>query len=131
MSPKSLAGSKKKYVKMQIKVIPNQPKWNVQGRGEKVNRNYGVADTVLWVNDIDPELLDYLLEMPKHYRSMAPQSKERYFVVYARVNESLDTLSIQVPYMEEFNREYGAHFEIDLCEVPEDLRTFIYDNQEG
>jgi hypothetical protein len=118
--PKSLAGSKKNYVKIQIKAKHNEHVWNVQGKGEEVNREYGVAGHANWESLIDYDLVDYLKKMPKHYLSLADNSKEKYFIAYARIVYEENIL-----HMKTYNREYGAQFEIEKYNVNPNVWKFV------
>lgn len=129
----SLAGSKRNYVRMQIKDVTTMPgkedKLNIQGSGNKVNRAYGVATLVMWKRQMTLSLINFIKKMPKHYRSFAPASQEKYFIAYCRIDETKNLLLVQIPSATTHNREYGAQFKISISAVPYHLYQFIKKEQ--
>jgi hypothetical protein len=63
--------------------------------------------------------------MPKHYLSLADNSKEKYFIAYARIVYEENILLVQVPHMKTYNREYGAQFEIEKYNVNPNVWKFV------
>lgn len=128
--PKSLAGSGKDYVEIQIKTTKKEKMWNLQGAGENVNRDYGVAEPVDWVGILKDRLIKYLYKIPRYFPSFAEKSQERYVLVYARLMPERGTVKFQVPHMKSFDRRYGASFEIEIKDLPDAVLKFIK-NQEN
>lgn len=127
--PKSLAGSGKNYVEIQIKTTKKEKMWNLQGAGKNVNRDYGVAEPVDWVGILKDRLIKYLYKIPRYFPSFAEKSQERYVLVYARLMAERGTVKFQVPHMKSFDRRYGASFEIEIKDLPDAVLKFIK-NQE-
>lgn len=110
----SLAGTGQKYTKVQARVYrmkrDGRRGLHIQGRGNPVNRGYGVAVTV----EIDDELRGYLKQMPTPCSSLAG-TENRYFTLQVRVRG--DNLHFQVK-DGEFNRQYGSSFDVPIANAP-------------
>lgn len=117
MLTKSLAGTGRDYVVLQIRERAEDEVWHVQGRGENVNREYGVAEDI-------PFAFHGSEDRPKLARagkSMYAGSSARYSPAFAVLNDG--TVHIQIP-DGPVNREYGAVLDIPAKKVP-DLAKFI------
>ena len=116
---KSFASKREGYVALQARVKDGL--LHVQGKGQEVNRNYGVAVDIA----LPVDLKEWMNTIYRGYKSLYPDSIEHYFSLQAVVNN--DYIHFQVSSGSPFNRDYGATFDVPvgMCKP---LETFINSN---
>ena len=123
---KSLATGNKTYVKLQG-AIRDDGKLHIQGEGENVNRNYGVAtDKDIDINEcLGCEAVEWLKALGTGKKSVV--SDRKYFPLLGRNRQGCFHIQISGT---QLNRPYGAAFNLYNEEVISVLRKF-YENAIG
>ena len=108
---KSFASSKNDYTVVQGRM--KKGKLHIQGNGEEVNRSYGVAVDFPVMSDL-AEWFDTCLY--HSYPSLAG-TEAMYFTLQYAIRDG--NIHFQVAGNENFNRQYGAAFNVEIDIVPE------------
>jgi len=115
----SLAGTGKKYVLMQGKIVENT--LHIQVKHDKeINRPYGFAYDIELPADLAEAIDEYA---PRVVKSLANTGVD-YFLLQAKpVGDG--TVHFQIELVEEYNREYGAAFDVEDKYLNEVLREMM------
>jgi hypothetical protein len=90
---------------------------HLQGKGTKVNRAYGVSANI---KNVPTKLIVWMNnEIPGYISSLAGTNQK---YISAQVAIRGDNLHFQIPSSDEFNRDYGASFDVP---IDSDVSAFI------
>ena len=120
----SLAGTGVNYAVIQARIRKDGGTLHIQGKGEDVNRTYGVAIDVT-EEALGEELCCYMESLNAPLSSLYPGSQAKYFELQAKVAKSINKIHLQIPSVCEHNREYGASFELLIVATTKPLADFI------
>ena len=108
---KSFASIKNDYTVVQGRM--KDGKLHIQGRGDNVNRDYGVAVDFPIMSD----LADWLDNDVDHYEKSLAGTEAMYFPLQYALRG--DNVHFQVAGESNFNRAYGAMFNVSVDDVPQ------------
>lgn len=117
MLNKSFTGSNKMYAVLQAR--NSGETFHIQGKGQKVNRDYGVAENIDAEN-LPESFVDWADTLDHIFESLAGTGK-KYFRLQAKIVGN--SLHVQIPGPEN-NRNYGMAFEISSSLLP-DITAFV------
>ena len=120
---KSLAGTGKRYVKVQGR-LRGDADLHIQGAGPEVNRSYGVAVDIP-KSVLSEGLWDWLKGLDTPLGSLHPMSGQAYFVMQVRPEGDSLHFQVEKNLSDKLNRGYGATFDIPLWTRPA-LEKFYY-----
>ena len=120
----SLAGSGVNYAVIQARIRKDDGTLHIQGKGEDVNRAYGVAIDVSQ-EALGKELCCHMESLIAPLSSLYSGSQAKYFELQAKVAKSINKIHFQIPSVCEHNREYGASFELPIDATTKPLADFI------